>query len=137
MTTLIKLLDANIADIIFETQIVTRNGGYCETCYYEYDVLEGRIGFILDDGTEHILTDFSDMDEFKAVDAVGISTADMFRVFLDHQFLDLLANIKLQNLNSVLAQRLYDLADTNRKKNLLQSTFYEYLKNYDYLEDED
>lgn len=137
MTTLIKLLDANITDIIFETQIVTRSDGYCETCYYEYDVLEGRIGFTLDDGTEHILTDFSDVDEFKAVDAVGISTADMFRVFLDHQFLDLLANIKLENLNSVLAQRLYDLADTNRKKNLLQSTFYEYLKNYDYLEDED
>ena len=135
MATLIKLLDTNITDIIFETQIVTRTDGYCETCYYEYDVLEGRIGFILDNGTEHILTDFSDMDEFKAADAVGITTTDMFKVFLDREFLDLLKKIKLENLNAVLAERMWNMAETNHKKNLLRDALWEFLKDKEELKE--
>lgn len=135
MGTLIKLLDADITGIIFESHVSTRDDGLCITCSYEYDVLEARIGFNLANGEEHILLDISDADALNTEQSVGITTTDMFKVFLDRDFLDLLKKIKLENLNAVLAERMWNMAETNHKKNLLRDALWEFLKDKEELKE--
>ena len=135
MGTLIKLLDADITGIIFESQVSTRDDRLCTTCSYEYDVLEARIGFNLANGEEHILLDISDADALNTEQSVGITTTDMFKVFLDRDFLDLLKKIKLENLSAVLAERMWNMAETNHKKNLLRDALWEFLKDKEELKE--
>lgn len=135
MATLIKLLDADVTEIIFETNVERVTGGYCETCYYEYDLLTGRIGFRLANSEEVIIADFADMDCEPPEELMGISTTDMFRVFLDVEFLTLLSHVKVENLKEVFLNRLFDTTESQEKKRLMKSYFWDELKEKEINED--
>lgn len=132
-STVIKLKDANIVDVLSNVRVENKTGGYCETCFYEYEVLETKVDFKLENGTLHNFIHDEEIDIDYQEDSY-MTTADLFNVFLDMDFLNQLKEVELKDFNNVLAKRMYLMfIGHGEKRGLIDMLEYKY---YDFLKEE-
>ena len=122
---LLELKDVNILDIDIESETSLEVGGYCETCYYEYDVIDGKVSFYLDDEREHTFVEVHETGASTMEEALGFTVGDLMKAFLDKDFINLLKETLLEDFNKVLAIRLWEMAESPYKKEDLSNLFYD------------
>lgn len=115
-----KLKDVNVLDINIESETETVYGGYCETCYYEEEIITGGVVFILEGGEKHTFINISigNYDDLSIETLIGFSIGDMMKVFLNKSFLNTLEETPLSEFNKVLAVAIWEQANSDGKSRI-------------------